>query len=536
MVVVLLLATLLAYMYWPTDPVKIIISRETTYIDGPLNADGTVNYVAYLNQKYSDGVTAENNAAPLLLRACGPELLADGVRGEALSILGLPDDFFDSDKHFIMWDNRTHPAKARTTTPTESGEGPEPNEEDGEDGPSLKEVREMLLAGQVHPEFEAWLAENAGALDLLRQASKKDRFYLPFLSTSTPPTIFDAMVPYFIQLNSAVESLTLRALLKASRGNLAGAWEDVLVAHRLARLIDQSPSLVGRLVATRFEDRASKAGIVLATRYPLPAELAWTVLRRLAALDPLGDVVDSIDECERFFALDVVMMLARGKSLKDIMLRGPGQTVSKAALDLDWNQMLVDMTSWYDRMVKPPRIPSPQARRQANMAFEAEVKKTANRVGTASGGLKLLLLRFGGRPCRSARTSVVTDMLVAILIPSFGQVVTLADRTKTSREIETLAVALACYHVENGRWPGELKELCPSLLKAIPTDRFSGKPLVYRPSKDGYLLYSVGMNLRDDGGQWGPRSSGTSATGRKDDIVAEVKPAGAASQPAASQP
>ena len=47
MVVLGLLAALLAYMYCPM-PVKIIISRETTYTDGPLNPDGTVNYVAYL--------------------------------------------------------------------------------------------------------------------------------------------------------------------------------------------------------------------------------------------------------------------------------------------------------------------------------------------------------------------------------------------------------------------------------------------------------------------------------------------------------
>ncbi len=536
MVVLLLLAGLLAYMYWPTGPVKIIISRETTYITGPLNADGTPNYVAYLNKKYSEGVTSENNAEPLLLRAIGPDMLAEETRGETLSVLGLPDDFFDGDKHFVMWEDRIRPAKTRTTMPAESGEGVGSAEGEDEDGPILGDVREMLLAGQVHPELEPWLATNAGALDLLRQASEKDRFYLPFISASTPPTTFNAMLPQLSQLNRAVESLMLRALLKASRGNLAGAWDDVFVAHRLARLIAQSPSLIGRLVATGYEDYASKTGIVLATRYPLPAGLAGTVLARLTALEPLGDIVDTIDEGERFFALDAVMMLSRGTSLNDIMLGGVGQTVSKAALDLDWNQMLVDMNSLYDRMVKPLRIASPQARRQANKAWEAEVKKTARRVGNAKGGLKLLLLRFGGRPCRSALTSAVTDLLVAILIPSLGQAATLADRTKTSREIETLAVALACYHAENGQWPGELKELCPSLLKTIPADRFSGKGLIYKPSEKGYLLYSIGKNMRDDGGKCQPRGGGTSPADRTDDIVAKVEPAGAASRPATSQP
>ena len=99
-----------------------------------------------------------------------------------------------------------------------------------------------------------------------------------------------------------------------------------------------------------------------------------------------------------------------------------------------------------------------------------------------------------------------------------------------SLEIETLAVALACYHTENSRWPVELKDLSPSLIKDIPTDRFSGKPLIYKPRADGYLLYSIGKNRQDDGGENPLNNS------RKDDIIAEVKPAGAASRPATSQP
>ncbi len=35
----------------------------------------------------------------------------------------------------------------------------------------------------------------------------------------------------------------------------------------------------------------------------------------------------------------------------------------------------------------------------------------------------------------------------------------------------------------------------------MPQDLFSGGPLIYRPSDKGYLLYSIGVNGRDDGGQ-----------------------------------
>jgi len=95
-----------------------------------------------------------------------------------------------------------------------------------------------------------------------------------------------------------------------------------------------------------------------------------------------------------------------------------------------------------------------------------------------------------------------------------------------AHEIETLAVALACYHTEHGRWPAKLEEVSPSLMKSIPTDRFSGKPLIYKPRTDGYLLYSVGKNCQDNGGQNIHHNS------HADDIVAEVRSAESASRPA----
>ena len=43
----------------------VTISKETTYITEPLRADGYPDYVAALNQRFSQGVTPENNAAVL---------------------------------------------------------------------------------------------------------------------------------------------------------------------------------------------------------------------------------------------------------------------------------------------------------------------------------------------------------------------------------------------------------------------------------------------------------------------------------------
>jgi hypothetical protein len=67
------------------------------------------------------------------------------------------------------------------------------------------------------------------------------------------------------------------------------------------------------------------------------------------------------------------------------------------------------------------------------------------------------------------------------------------------------------------RYPESLNQLTPNYLNAVPADPFDGQGLRYRKAGNGYVLYSIGRNLKDDGGKPG--------IGREGDIVfAVVKP------------
>ena len=62
-------------------------------------------------------------------------------------------------------------------------------------------------------------------------------------------------------------------------------------------------------------------------------------------------------------------------------------------------------------------------------------------------------------------------------------------------------LALRCYQAEQGRAPAGLQLLVPKYLQRVPLDPFSGQSLVYRTAGTNYLLYSVGADRIDDGGQ-----------------------------------
>src|SRR6266568_4980406 len=48
------------------------ISKETTYVTGPVDKDGYIDYAAALNERLRQGVTPENNANVLIWQALGP--------------------------------------------------------------------------------------------------------------------------------------------------------------------------------------------------------------------------------------------------------------------------------------------------------------------------------------------------------------------------------------------------------------------------------------------------------------------------------
>ena len=48
----------------------------------------------------------------------------------------------------------------------------------------------------------------------------------------------------------------------------------------------------------------------------------------------------------------------------------------------------------------------------------------------------------------------------------------------------------------NGALPTDLNELVPTYLPALPRDPFDGQPLRFKPRTTGYVVYSIGSDLR----------------------------------------
>jgi hypothetical protein len=71
-----------------------------------------------------------------------------------------------------------------------------------------------------------------------------------------------------------------------------------------------------------------------------------------------------------------------------------------------------------------------------------------------------------------------------------------AEQGRAENEITQLGLEILRYRAEHGRLPENLEAAAGRTL----IDPFSGQPYLYQPGARGFLLYSVGSDMRDDGG------------------------------------
>jgi hypothetical protein len=95
--------------------------------------------------------------------------------------------------------------------------------------------------------------------------------------------------------------------------------------------------------------------------------------------------------------------------------------------------------------------------------------------------------------------------LAAIVIPNVSKAWQTTAHNQTLANEAQIACALERYRLVNGSYPSSLDALVPRFIEKLPHDLIGGQPLVYHSTADGkFLLYSIGWNETDDGGQESP--------------------------------
>jgi hypothetical protein len=350
-----------------------------------------------------------------------------------------------------------------------------------------------------------WLAANEKPLATVVEASKRPRRYDPF-ARSKEGTFVGTVLPADRAVRDIARALVARATLELHEGKIDAAWEDLLTCRRLARLVGQGLTLIDALVAISVDSMAFVGDQAMLQHAPLSAAQVAKMRDELAKLPPMPMIVDKINVHERCGCLDLLAWEVAntldsasadahgGKSAKGPKLR----IASRGMATVDLDPVLRMDNVCFDQMVDACRKPTRAERKQLLTKINADIEKQAIEAASWKSFVWAVLFNRG-------RHEVVLETIgrlsLACELPATSAAVDGEDRGTMQFELTKLAFALAAYRADNGSYPNKLAGLVPKYVAEVPKDLFSDSDLHYQKEGGGYLLYSVGVNGRDDGGK-----------------------------------
>lgn len=476
-----------------SQPVKrgtFTVGKSTTYVTVPVTSSGHVDYAAALNERLSKGVTAENNANVAIWKVIGPKLYDLAmIRNGFFEMMGMQTPPANGD-YFIRLKQYA--------------------EQNGRDADAASEVlnrfSEQPWTANQDAILNDWLVANQTPLNALREAVKRTHYYHPMIPGTDEKGslgLLSAQLPGGRVYRELALALAARAMLSLSHNQVAEAWQDLLACHRLGRHVGNGAMLIEALIGMSIDVIAGRGDLAFLEASKADAKTFENCLRDLRALPPLPSVVERVNLGERFWTLETIMMLdqygaAHINRVAGMVKMQPVQSFSDEVLvGIDWNPGLEAVNTGYDRLVD---ILNEKDRTRRNQQFTKFGEDRNEQGSLLTRGDARAPLRNSGASA-SARGQAVGEVVFILLTPDGRKVQDAAERITQKHENVITAFALAWYQRSKGQYPVKLADLVPTYLADVPIDLFNGKEPVYQPNANGFMIYSVGVNCRDDDGQ-----------------------------------
>jgi hypothetical protein len=280
------------------------------------------------------------------------------------------------------------------------------------------------------------------------------------------------MIPEYATARQFARLFALRAILESDAGQPEAALRSIAIGARIGRHMSEDPILIALLVRIAIQAIMDRAFQVVVLKYQDRPDILRLAAQTNRAFDPPPDV-------RHAFRGEMVMC--------------------RVCVD-----MVRSTPSWISflPLSARARAQSRQVRRDMCDAWEARMLAYWRRVfaGLRAHPGDLIAQYRALKPLgdqEEANDGKPTYELSAILMPVFSRVVLKVAACEAKRRLRKTILALIAYRQKTGQFPASLTDLPAPL----PPDIFTSRPLFYRRTGQGFILYSVGENFRDDGGK-----------------------------------
>ncbi|MDR1146600.1 MAG: hypothetical protein LBK71_10765 [Verrucomicrobiales bacterium] len=297
--------------------------------------------------------------------------------------------------------------------------------------------------------------------------------------------VFFMQAPQILAQLKMSKILRFRALAYLELGETEKALADVEWLFSLKRIDEAYPTMIGLLTAKSGEQLAIEVIWSGLWKKQWQAKELEKIQMLISQQPPLAGIKNSLGT-ERIAVLHNIGLAKNWRELKNLSVQRQGY--------FDWLSVLII----YSR---------PQGWNDFDRCQYAYFSEgLLNGIEVQTGALdvekiKAVELELEHRfdcYCNMIRTPVtkLTFRGVVSFVRQLAQM-------ETYRSETVIACAVERCRLANGEVPDNLAALVPEYLEKLPVQVVNGKPFIYRKvDADNYVLYSVGWDLRDDGGKF----------------------------------
>ena len=354
-----------------------------------------------------------------------------------------------------------------------------PNRKGGTVIPTVAEIEQL----KSFTDENTWTPEQKNRIPALVNSPEMRRIY-DLLAVGSQKTIcnfhrdydrgFAMLMPELSMMRRATRLLTVRALVETQSGRTGQACDTLLLGFHMAGHLQTEPILISQLVRVACDAILAREIESIASVNSLPREKTEPLIRELAERN--DDGFSRALDAERIIATRMFLQRsalapafeAGGDETKGLFKFLPGP------LGIAWTPFLKKDCVCYlqlmDEMTVAGRLPyyAIPARQKDPTAFERRIPKYC--------------------------------VLTRLLLPALFRI---QENTAAHQATVDLAVAglgLNLHRSAHGGYPATLGEVTADVPQHCLIDPFTGREFVYRQSGQGFLLYSLGPNLKDDNG------------------------------------
>jgi len=327
------------------------------------------------------------------------------------------------------------------------------------------------LPGGVKTTAADFLARNGAALGFFLQAAACSGSRYPFDASQG----IASSMTHLANIRQAAQLGQLSAYVQADSGDGAAAGQGVLVTVAAGRSLEAEPTLFSQLVRLACLGIAEDTLEQVVNRVSLPPQ----------TLTQLQSAFASAAECD-----------AAGTGF-DRALVGE-RVMSQATFKLPADQLRATISAGQT----PPGVELGNLQDQQQFYEETLNQLIAARKAPMPDRLKAddtITPRISDAQSRSM-------VVVLAMIPSLVKVTAREGVSLARLRLAQTALALEQSRAATGSYPAALQDLTPQFVSAVPNDPFDNQPLRYRKAGEGYILYSIGPDAKDEGGVRRPGS------------------------------